>query len=447
MLDLSFKCLEAIILNRIREAREEAARDNQAGFRPGRGCVDQIFALRQIIELQHEFREPLFIAFIDFAAAFDSIDRKSLGRLLEALGFPPRVMRVIMALYNETKCRVRVYGQESKPFTVTTGVRQGAILSPTLFNCCIDWAMKEALDNQDLGIQLTSLPDRLTVLDYADDIAILAKTSQELQLMVDRVAATAARLGLCINAAKTKVMVVASAEVPQISVAGEILEVVKSFTYLGSNISAEGDGSIEIRTRIAKARSAFDLLNRCVWRERRISLRTKERLYDACVRSVLLYGCETWPMKKEDLKKLSAFEHNCWRRIMRIPYTAHVRNSTVRERFHHEEPIEHLLRKRRLRWLGHTMRMRDNRLPKATLMADGLPGWKRPQGGQRKTWRRTVKSEDLVNFERKFSLNDWKKNWRLRCETSSRDRSAWRKTIALNFSGQLHTRARARACN
>ena len=54
------------------------------------------------------------------------------------------------------------------------------------------------------------------------------------------------------------------------------------------------------------------------------------------------------------------------------------------------------------------MRMRDNRLPKATLIADGLPGWKRPQGGQRKTWRRTVKSEDLVNFERKFSLSDIK---------------------------------------
>ena len=72
------------------------------------------------------------------------------------------------------------------------------------YNCCIDWAMKEVLDNQDLGIQLTSLPDRLTDLDYADDIAILAKTSQELQLMVDRVAAAASRLGLCINSAKLR---------------------------------------------------------------------------------------------------------------------------------------------------------------------------------------------------------------------------------------------------
>ena len=176
-------------------------------------------------------------------------------------------------------------------------------------------------------------------------------------------------------------------------------------------------------------------------------MRTKERLYDACIRSVLLYGCETWPMKKDDLDKLSAFEHNCWRRILRIPYTAHVHNVTVRERFHHEELTEYLLRKRRLRWLGHTMRMPAERLPKATLMADGLRGWKRPPGGQRKTWRKTVRTEDLRNFELKFSLKDWRTNWRLRCETAAQNRSAWRTTIALNYSGQIHRRARTLACN
>jgi len=444
LLDLSFKCLEAVISNRIREACELAARENQAGFRAGRGCVDQIFALRQVIELHHEFREPLFIAFIDFAAAFDSIDRRSLRLILEALGFPTKIIKVIMALYNETKCRVRVYGQESKPFTVTTGVRQGAILSPTLFNICIDWAMREALDNQDLGIQLTSMRNQLTDLDYADDIAILARTPQELQLMVDRVAAAASRLGLCINAAKTKVMAVATADVPQISVAGEILGVVQTFTYLGSNISAEGNGSVEIRTRIAKARSAFGLLNRCVWRERRISLKTKERLYDACIRSVLLYGCETWPMKKDDLDRLSAFEHICWRRILRIPYTAHVENETVRKRFHHEELTEHLLQKRRLRWLGHALRMPDERLPKATLMANGLPGWKRPLGRPRKTWQRTVQVDDLTKFERKFSRKSWKADWRQHCETAAHDRSRWRQIIALNSSPQHHMQARNR---
>ena len=138
---------------------------------------------------------------------------------------------------------------------------------------------------------------------------------------------------------------------------------------------------------------------------------------------------------------------NCWRRIMRIPFTAHVRNATVRERFHHEEPIEHLLRKRRLRWLGHTMRMQDNRLPKATLMADGLPGWKRPQGGPRKTWRRTVQTEDLRNFELNFSQKDWKTNWRMRCETSAQNRSVWRQTIADNISGERHWRPRTRGGN
>ena len=98
LLDISSKVFENIIIARIRPERELRSRENQAGFRPGRSCTDQIFTFRQILEQRNEFHQPTIIAFIVFKAAFDNVHRISIWKLMKADGLPDKILHLIQAL-------------------------------------------------------------------------------------------------------------------------------------------------------------------------------------------------------------------------------------------------------------------------------------------------------------------------------------------------------------
>ena len=98
------------MLNRLKEARELDIREEQAGFRPGRGCIDQIFSLRQILEHRHAYRQPTIAVFLDFRGAFDSVDRSSLFEILHRRGMPQKFVNIIKAMYSYTTGSVRAYG-------------------------------------------------------------------------------------------------------------------------------------------------------------------------------------------------------------------------------------------------------------------------------------------------------------------------------------------------
>ncbi len=170
LLAIAYKLMEQILLNRILPIREMFTRENQAGFRPGRSCTDNIFSLRQIIELRHEFRQPTVVAFLDFTAAFDSVDRGTIWSLLKMEGIPNKLVNLCASMYENTNCRVRADGHA---FATKTRVRQGGILSPCLFNIAIDHVLKKALDNP-IGITIYPSQRSITDLTFADDIAVLA---------------------------------------------------------------------------------------------------------------------------------------------------------------------------------------------------------------------------------------------------------------------------------
>ena len=129
----------------------------------------------------------------------------------------------------------------------------------------------------------------------------------------------------------------------------------------------------EISKRIAKARLAFVNL-RHLWRRRDIRLSTKGRVYNAVVRAVLLYGCETWPLRSEDVRRLSVFDNRCLRSIARVWWQHHVSNADVCRRVLGTEgrQLHEVIHLSRLRWLGHVLRMPTHRLPYRALFA--LPG-------------------------------------------------------------------------
>ena len=130
-----------------------------------------------------------------------------------------------------------------------------------------------------------------------------------------------------------------------------MLEEVENFCYLGSIIASNGSCDKEIRTRLGRANATFGKLNN-VWRNKRLSIVTKTRLYRALVLTTLLYGAETWPMTKANMKKLEAAHHRWQRRILGITWKDKIRNEEIRKMTSLEK-LEEMLKRARLRWLGH----------------------------------------------------------------------------------------------
>ena len=156
LLSIPSKVFCRILLGRIDKALNSKLREEQAGFRRGRGCVDQIFALRNIIEQCLEWKTPLYMNFIDFRKAFDSVHRESLWKILAAYGLPAKMISLLRAFYTNFECSVIVDNNTtSEPFPVETGVRQGCILSPILFLVTIDWIMRQTISDKPRGIQWT----------------------------------------------------------------------------------------------------------------------------------------------------------------------------------------------------------------------------------------------------------------------------------------------------
>ena len=408
LLNIASKVLEAILKNRIEPAYESVARKNQAGFKAKRGCRDQIFAIRQIVEQKYEFDRQTVLVFIDFKAVFDSVNRETIWRILESRGLPPKLIQLIRAMYTETFSTLRVYNSLSKPFAIVSGVRQGSMFAPFLFNLVIDWAMHEATEKQLLCIALDDMI--ITDLDFADDMSLLDDNTADAQTFLDLVTKTAAKVGLEINISKTKFC--SACPEDQMTCNGKPIEKVDSFTYLGSNLQLDGDVSHEVRTRLGKATGRLKQIDK-LWKQRSIPPRIKAKVYKACVQSVLLYGCESWPVKTSDTHRLGSFNR---RSLTKLGVAA--------------EDISTTIQKRRLTFLGHTLGMDPDMIPNASLQFEKADNWTRPPGGTKDTWRRLVKKEIQPFLKpRKMTLKKWESCWFDIAKETAQNRRQWRAIV------------------
>ena len=148
---------------------------------PGRSTTDHISTIRLLAEKAREFRKDraLFVVFVDLKAAFDSVDRDCLWHILHSVGIPPKMVRVLERLYTDTSSCVRINNTLSDWFTISSGVRQGCVADPDLFNCIIDY-LTENVSAMVPGIQLG--PYHVTDLEYADDAAIFATHQNQISL-------------------------------------------------------------------------------------------------------------------------------------------------------------------------------------------------------------------------------------------------------------------------
>ena len=326
LLSVQGKVFCRVLLNRLRPEVDKKLREEQAGFREGRSCNEQIFTLRNIIEQSLEFNRELLINYIDFKKAFDSIHRDSLCKIATLYGIPDKYVNIFKALYRDSACCIRIGNKNTRMFNITTGVRQGCVLSTFLFLMVMDFIMKKAINNPTFGIEWGT--DRLADLDFADDVALLSRTLDGLQEMSDNIQEIGAKVGLRISSEKTKAMTIGQNEYPPVVINQRHIEYVDSFQYLGSYTSRDGDVEMETRTRIGKAASVFQKMSP-VWKSGTISRDIKLRLYSSIVIPTAIYACETWKRTKKISQRLNVFHRRCLRTILGISWRDHISNKEV----------------------------------------------------------------------------------------------------------------------
>nr|KAG5700998.1 hypothetical protein BaRGS_022709 [Batillaria attramentaria] len=388
LLSVPGKVLNRILLERMREAVDPVLRDQQAGFRRNRSCADQIASLRIIVEQSLEWNSPLYINFIDYEKAFDSVDREAPWKLLRHYGVPGKIISLILCTYKDMSCRIAHAGQLSESFEVKTGVRQGCLLSPFLFLLVIDWIMKTTTTGRKNGIQWT-LWTQLDDPDFADDLALLSHSHSQMQDKTTCLEATSAGTGLKINRRKTELMKINTTANTPVKVGGEPIREVESFVYLGSVVDGQGGTDRDVTARIGKARAAMVMLKN-IWASKAVSIRTKLRIFNSNMKSVPLYGCETWRTTKTMQQKIQTFLNTCLRRIFNIRWPEKIRNEELWERAGQEPAAKQILR-RKWGWIGHTLRKPASSTTRQALTWN--PQGKRKRGRPRNSWRRDTEAE------------------------------------------------------
>jgi Reverse transcriptase (RNA-dependent DNA polymerase) len=293
--------------------------------------------------------------FVDFRAAYDSIDREGLWNIMAESHFPHKLIRLLKATLAKVMCCVKVQGETSGLFECKMGLRQGDELSTKLFNIALEGVFRRA----NLELKGTIFTKSIQLLGFADDVDIVGRNIRAVTDAYSRMEREANKIGLQVNEDKTKLLMVAASERTKnlvgshLTIGDKRFEVVNEFVYLGSLISNKFDTSIEVKRRILAAQRAYFAV-RHLLTSKRISRNAKLQMYKTLIRPVALYGSESWNMTVADENSLGVFE----RKILRVIYGPKKEGDFYRSRSNaelyqlfKEADIMKRVRINRLRWL------------------------------------------------------------------------------------------------
>ena len=182
------------------------------------------------------------------------------------------------------------------------------------------------LEETQAGIKITRR--NINNLRYTDNTTLMAESEEELKSLLKKVKVESEKVGLKLNIQKTKIM--ASGPITSWEIDGETVETVTDFILLGSKITADGDCSHEIKRCLLLGRKVMTNLD-SILKSREMTLSTKVCLVKAMVFPVT-YGCESWTVKKAECQRMDVFELWCWRRLLRVPWTATRSNQSIQRR-------------------------------------------------------------------------------------------------------------------
>ena len=413
LLSVASKILARIMLTRLcKHIAENVLPETQCGFRKERSTCDMIFVTRQLQEKCHEQNRDLHIAFIDLTKAFDTVNRDLLWTALSKFGVPPKFLNILRNLHNDMQACVSMGGSKSQLFRVETGVKQGCVLAPVIFNIYLtavtllshqqvnaedQLKVQFRLDGNLFNLRRLQSVTKTTMahlmeLQYADDCALVAHSPDALQRSLNIVSSIYQAMGLKVNINKTEILSqqIIAGNPPVFHLNGEVIKQVDSFTYLGSILTKKHNIDEEIVARINHASASFGRLRSRVFSNHHLKTETKIAVYRAVCMSTLLYGAESWTIYRRHVKQLEAFHIRCLQRILGLTWQDKVPHSEILHRTNLLS-IESTLAEKQLRWIGHVIRMPEHRLPRQILYSQ-LPEARRNPGGQKKRYKDNIKA-------------------------------------------------------
>ena len=245
---------------------------------------------------ERRFQKNIDFCFIDYAKAFDCVDHNKLWKILKEMRISDHLTCLLRHLYAGQEATVRTGHGTTDWFQIGKGVCQVCILSLCLFNLYAEYSMRNAgLEEAQAAIKIARR--NINNLRYADDTTLMTETEEELKSLLRKVKEESEKVGLKLNIQKTKIM--ASGPITSWEIDGETVETVSDFIFLGSKIPADGDCSHEIKRRLLLGRKVMTNLD-SIFKSRDLTLPTKVRLVKAMVFPVVMYGCESWTVKKAE---------------------------------------------------------------------------------------------------------------------------------------------------
>ena len=347
LLSVVGKMFADIILQRLKNPAELIYAQSQSRYRSGRSTINGIFTVRQLMEKSRKQRRSMYIAFVDFTKAFDTLSRDLLYRYLGRLGCPAKFFRIIKKLYTNVQARLVVDGELTSPFEYNSGVKQGCTLAPTLYGICaaaLHWlAYKDIKDTHSIQVRfrydgdlfnLRRLKSKTKVLavyfreaQYSEDVAIFSDTPAGLQILLTDYNDLARKMGLYINTKTTETMCIGPEA--EFFIDQTKLTNVNRFRYLGSYVANDCSLKEELTARIQATSCAFGRLRHRIFDSYDLTYLTKVKVYNQCLMPLLMYGSETWKLNHEQVRQLRTVQQRHIRRILKIKWDHYFSNEEV----------------------------------------------------------------------------------------------------------------------
>ena len=301
--DASSKLYSTIINLRLQEwvTEHNITGEFQAGFKRDYSTIDHMFTLMAFIQKQFSLNRKLYVAFIDFEKAFDTVNRSILWPILLKTGIKGKLFRSIKSMYHNVKARIRCGGKLTDYINCTSGVKQGDVCSPVLFSLFINELTSEVIAQGRHGAQFTTEILQLFILLLADDVALISETVIGLQTQLTSLNRAATRLQLKVNMQKSNIIVFRKgghlSKWERWTYNGSVLPVVNMYKYLGIYFTTRLSFNPTCKDLASKAKRAVLSIRQKLSMIDCESFKVFVKLFDSQVQPIVQYGSELWGLE------------------------------------------------------------------------------------------------------------------------------------------------------
>ena len=373
LLSVTSKLFTSIIYNRLYTWLENNMKicEEQAGFRRHFSTVDHIYTLYSMVNnrLHGQKKGKLYVAFIDFKKAFDTVNRNVLWECMKEEGISTKMIKMIKGIYSIVTATVRFGNKFSEDIDCPLGVKQGCLLSPLLFSILINKVARKIAEKGRAGYQFVTGGKEIFSLLFADDIVLVSLTPSGLQNQLNNLKIESEKLGLEVNLNKTKAVIfrgggyIGKAE--KWYYGQEKIEIVNSYKYLGYTFTTKLSTEIALAEFAGRAKGKVISIFKALYKIGKVDISIFFHLFDCQVKPMILYASEIWGNNAQyTLEKVHMFAA---RKLLGV------NAKTPRQLIYGElnrHPIEIDSKINTLKYWLKLQEMEDNRIPKQAYLRD-----------------------------------------------------------------------------